>query len=90
MQWLFKVILCKCDAPNPLTSLIFHTLYPFVFLLLFVISYSLELDSMKNSINADTFKEPTQRVEAKKAIRKVFEEKYNSGKNKWFFTKLRF
>lgn len=27
---------------------------------------------------------------AKKAIRKVFENRYQSGKNKWFFTKLRF
>lgn len=27
---------------------------------------------------------------AKKMIRKVFENRYQSGKNKWFFTKLRF
>ena len=27
---------------------------------------------------------------AKKAIRKVFENRYQSGKNKWFFSRLRF
>ncbi|KAI9144792.1 ribosomal L27e protein family-domain-containing protein [Paraphysoderma sedebokerense] len=52
--------------------------------------YTFELDQLKNSVSAETFKEPTQRVEAKKAIRKMLEEKYNGGKNKWFFTKLRF
>ena len=27
---------------------------------------------------------------AKKAIKKLFEERYQSGKNRWFFTPLRF
>ena len=27
---------------------------------------------------------------AKKAVRKIFENRYQSGKNKWFFTKLHF
>lgn len=38
----------------------------------------------------DTFKEVSQREEAKKAIKKLFEERYQSGKNRWFFTPLRF
>ncbi|ORY94328.1 ribosomal L27e protein family-domain-containing protein [Lobosporangium transversale] len=52
--------------------------------------YGLELESLKSAVTVDSFKEPSQREEAKKAIKKLFEERYNSGKNKWFFTKLRF
>ncbi|KAK5820938.1 ribosomal L27e protein family-domain-containing protein [Linnemannia elongata] len=52
--------------------------------------YGLELESLKSAVTLDSFKEPSQREEAKKAIKKLFEERYNSGKNKWFFTKLRF
>ncbi|KAF8455272.1 ribosomal L27e protein family-domain-containing protein [Kalaharituber pfeilii] len=52
--------------------------------------YTLELDTMKNLINQDTFKEPTQREEAKKVIKKALEDRYTSGKNKWFFQQLRY
>jgi len=52
--------------------------------------YTLDLDQLKGVVSADTFKEPTQREEAKKSIKKAFEERYSSGKNKWFFTPLRF
>jgi len=52
--------------------------------------YTLDIDQLKNVITADTFKEPTQREEAKKTVKKAFEERYQSGKNKWFFTPLRF
>ncbi|KAL7751626.1 60S ribosomal protein L27B [Sorochytrium milnesiophthora] len=52
--------------------------------------YTLELDQIKTAVGADTLKEPSQRKEAKKVIRRAFEEKYKAGKNKWFFTKLRF
>ncbi|KAG0365254.1 hypothetical protein BGZ54_006726 [Gamsiella multidivaricata] len=52
--------------------------------------YGLELETLKSAVTLDSFKEPSQREEAKKAIKKLFEERYNSGKNKWFFTKLRF
>ncbi|KAJ3260759.1 60S ribosomal protein L27 [Boothiomyces macroporosus] len=50
--------------------------------------YSIDVD-VKQAVSADSFKEPTQRIAARKAIRKLFEERYNSGKNKWFFQKLR-
>lgn len=40
-------------------------------------------------MTVDTFKEPSQREDAKKAIKKAFEERYTSGKNKWFFQALR-
>ncbi|CAO3568387.1 unnamed protein product [Mortierella alpina] len=52
--------------------------------------YGLELENLKSVLTVDSFKEPSQREEAKKAIKKLFEERYNSGKNKWFFSKLRF
>ncbi|KAI8817230.1 ribosomal L27e protein family-domain-containing protein [Fimicolochytrium jonesii] len=51
--------------------------------------YNLDID-LKQVVSAESFKEPTQRVESRKAIKKLFEERYNSGKNRWFFTKLRF
>ncbi|KDN41433.1 60s ribosomal protein l27 [Tilletiaria anomala UBC 951] len=52
--------------------------------------YALELDSLKGIVSVDTFKEPTKREDAKKGIKKLFEERYQSGKNRWFFTPLRF
>jgi len=56
---------------------------------LFPTRYALELESLKGTVSSDTFKEPSQREDAKKTIKKLFEEKYTSGKNKWFFTPLR-
>jgi large subunit ribosomal protein L27e len=35
----------------------------------------LELESLKSSVTLDSFKEPSQREEAKKAIKKLFEER---------------
>ena len=52
--------------------------------------YALELDALKGVVSAETFKEPTQREEAKKTIKSAFEEKYASGKSKWFMSPLRF
>ncbi|GAA97442.1 hypothetical protein E5Q_04121 [Mixia osmundae IAM 14324] len=52
--------------------------------------YALEMDGLKNIISQDTFKEPTQRKDAKKEVKKLFEDRYTAGKNKWFFTPLRF
>ena len=51
--------------------------------------YTLELEGLKGSISADTFKEVSQREDAKKTVKKVLEERYTSGKNRWFFTPLR-
>jgi large subunit ribosomal protein L27e len=50
--------------------------------------YTLELEGLKGTITNDTFKEPSQRKDAKKQVRKVLEERYTSGKNRWFFTPL--
>jgi large subunit ribosomal protein L27e len=51
--------------------------------------YTLELEGLKNTVTAETFKEVTQREEAKKTVKKALEERYSSGKNRWFFTPLR-
>jgi large subunit ribosomal protein L27e len=52
--------------------------------------YTIELENLKGVISADTFKEVSQREEAKKTVKKAFEERYQSGKNRWFFTPLHF
>ncbi|KAG6282357.1 hypothetical protein E4U48_004511 [Claviceps purpurea] len=51
--------------------------------------YTLELEGLKGAISADTFKEVSQREDAKKNVKKVLEDRYTSGKNRWFFTPLR-
>ena len=52
--------------------------------------YTIELENLKGVISADTFKEVSQREEAKKTVKKACEERYQSGKNRWFFTPLQF
>jgi len=52
--------------------------------------YTLELEGLKNVITNDTFKEVSQREDAKKIVKKALEDRYQSGKNRWFFTPLRF
>ncbi|PVU87411.1 hypothetical protein BB561_006349, partial [Smittium simulii] len=44
--------------------------------------YGLELEDIKEKLNLNMFKEPTQRAASKKAIKKVFQTRYSSGKNK--------
>ena len=56
---------------------------------LFPTRYALELESLKGAVAAETFKEPTQRENTRKNIKKLLEERYQSGKNKWFFQPLR-
>ena len=56
---------------------------------LFPTRYAFELEGLKGSATAETFKEPSQREDAKKNIKKQLEERYQSGKNKWFFQPLR-
>jgi large subunit ribosomal protein L27e len=50
--------------------------------------YTLELEGLKGVVSSDTFKEVSQREDAKKSVKKVLEERYTSGKNRWFFTPL--
>ncbi|GAB1740284.1 hypothetical protein NU219Hw_g5398t1 [Hortaea werneckii] len=51
--------------------------------------YTLELEGLKGVVTNDTFTEVSQREEAKKTVKKALEERYVSGKNRWFFTPLR-
>ncbi|CRK38729.1 hypothetical protein BN1723_004447 [Verticillium longisporum] len=44
----------------------------------------------QGTVSNDTFKEPSQREDSKKTVKKVLEERYTSGKNRWFFTPLKF
>jgi len=57
---------------------------------LFPTRYAFELEGLKGSASVETFKEPSQREDAKKNIKKQLEERYQNGKNKWFFQPLRF
>lgn len=50
--------------------------------------YTLELEGLKGALTGETFKEVSQREDAKKNVKKVLEERYTSGKNRWFFTPL--
>ena len=50
--------------------------------------YTLELEGLKTVISNETFKETSQREEAKKTVKKALEERYTAGKNKWFFQPL--
>mmetsp|Transcript_83458 Transcript_83458/g.223441 ORF Transcript_83458/g.223441 Transcript_83458/m.223441 type:complete len:137 (-) Transcript_83458:42-452(-) len=52
--------------------------------------YSVEIDFKAAGITSDHVTNPTKRTEARKAIKKLFQERYTQGKNKWFFSKLRF
>ena len=51
--------------------------------------YTLELEGLKGVVTNETFTEVSQREEAKKTVKKALEERYLSGKNRWFFTPLR-
>ncbi|KAJ1568581.1 60S ribosomal protein L27 [Cladochytrium tenue] len=51
--------------------------------------YNLDLE-LKQLVNAEVLKDPTQRKASRKSVKKILEERYRSGKNKWFFQKLRF
>lgn len=50
--------------------------------------YTLELEGLKGVVTNETFTEVSQREEAKKTVKKALEERYLSGKNRWFFTPL--
>lgn len=52
--------------------------------------YSFDIESFKAAVSAEALSEPSQREEAKKVVKKAFEERHQAGKNKWFFTKLAF
>ena len=51
--------------------------------------YLLDVD-LKASLDIDKLKDATQRKKSRSEVRKRFEERYATGKNRWFFSKLRF
>merc|ERR1712168_1614435 len=52
--------------------------------------YSIDVTLEKSVVNKDCFRDPALRMKARKEIKDKLEERYKMGKNKWFFTKLRF
>ncbi len=56
---------------------------------LFPTRYSVELEGLKGILSAESFKEVSQREDSKKQVKKLLEERYSNGKNKWFFQPLR-
>merc|ERR1712127_535321 len=52
--------------------------------------YSVDVPLNKSVVNKDVLKDSSKRRRAKTEIKAKLEERYKSGKNKWFFQKLRF
>lgn len=52
--------------------------------------FTFNIESLKSVVTAENLLEPTQKREAKKAVKKVFEERHQAGECKWFFNKLAF
>merc|ERR1711990_872100 len=52
--------------------------------------YSVDVAVNKSIVNKETIKDPAGKRKCKAALKASFEERYKSGKNKWFFQKLRF
>ncbi|WP_187787982.1 60S ribosomal protein L27, partial [Salmonella sp. S146_54837] len=52
--------------------------------------YSVDVSIDKQIVNKDVFREPTLKKKAKKEVKVKFQDRYKTGKNKWFFTKLKF
>lgn len=51
--------------------------------------YTLDVD-LKDVVTTDCLKSRAEKVTAAKATKAKFEERFKTGKNRWFFTKLRF
>ncbi|EKX49850.1 large subunit ribosomal protein L27e, cytoplasmic [Guillardia theta CCMP2712] len=52
--------------------------------------YSVDVDFKPMGISPEVVTNPSKREEARKAIKQAFQERYTQGKNRWFFSKLRF
>ncbi|CAG0879575.1 unnamed protein product [Darwinula stevensoni] len=52
--------------------------------------YSADINFEKNVVNKEALKDPVKRRKARFAVKQVLEERYKTGKTRWFFTKLRF
>merc|ERR1712187_643445 len=52
--------------------------------------YSVDIALDKDKRNKEVLKDPMKKKKARHIVRTKFEERYKEGKNKWFFSKLRF
>lgn len=59
--------------------------------------YTLDVEGLKQVVDIQAFATPTTsaempegRADSRKAVAKELQNRYNAGKNKWFFTPLRF
>merc|ERR1712141_143569 len=52
--------------------------------------YSVDVNLEKGIVNKDAFRDPAQRRKARQEVKAKFEERYKTGKNRWFFQKLKF
>ncbi|KAM1141384.1 hypothetical protein ACFX2I_041370 [Malus domestica] len=51
--------------------------------------YTLDVD-LKDVVNVESLQTKDKKVTALKEVKKRFEERFKTGKNRWFFTKLKF
>merc|ERR1711976_153299 len=52
--------------------------------------YSVDIGFTRPTLTRESLKDPMKKKKARFMVRTKFEERYKSGKNKWFFQKLRF
>merc|ERR1712058_38124 len=52
--------------------------------------YSVDVQLDKSAVNKEAIRDAGARRKARREVKKKFEERYKTGKNKWFFQKLRF
>merc|ERR1712071_544027 len=52
--------------------------------------YSVDIAINKEHVNKEALKDATKKRAARASVKQAFEERYKTGKNKWFFQKLRF
>lgn len=59
--------------------------------------YTLDVEGVKSDVDISAFtnpntsaEKPEARTASRKAVAKEFQTRYNAGKNKWFFTPLRY
>merc|ERR1712019_26211 len=52
--------------------------------------YSVDIGFDKANLNKEVLKDPMKKKKARHLVRTRFEERYKEGKNRWFFSKLRF
>nr|ACH48199.1 60S ribosomal protein L27 [Cyriopagopus schmidti] len=52
--------------------------------------YMVDIQFDKSIVNKDVLKDPGKRRKSRRDVKSKFEERYKTGKSRWFFQKLRF